>query len=48
MPVKPLPLEVVRLITDQLAASIEDEQERREVGKQPALVCKDWTPLRMR
>ncbi|GAA6036040.1 hypothetical protein JCM8097_006580 [Rhodosporidiobolus ruineniae] len=46
MPVPPLPLEVVGLIVDSLADSLQgDWPARRENGKNVALVCRAWRSL---
>lgn len=46
MPVPPLPLELVALIVDELAASCsEDQKQRLANGRNVALVCRSWSSL---
>ncbi|GAA5914541.1 hypothetical protein JCM6882_000411 [Rhodosporidiobolus microsporus] len=45
MPVRPLPLEVVALITTEVRLACADFQARRDAGTSIALVCRAWRPL---
>ncbi|GAA5894461.1 hypothetical protein JCM6882_004828 [Rhodosporidiobolus microsporus] len=47
MPSPTLPLDVIELVFDHLAAVLE-EPEGREVGTRLALVCRDWKPFALR